>query len=135
VSQENINLGERLVAAVNAGALSDALAEQLLTPDFRIDNASTAVTDKTYYGAAGMREWARDFFEAFDGDAHWGLETVAHGDDYLVSMNRLVGHGAASGAPLELRWAGVSWFRDGKVARATGYARRREALEAVGLGQ
>lgn len=135
MSQENIDLGDRLVAAVTTGTLSDALAEQLLTPDFRIENASTAVTEKTYYGAAGLREWARDFFEAFGDDVRWEVETLAHGDGYLVSLNRLVGHGAASGAPLDLRWTGVTWFRDGRIDRATGYARRREALKAVGLAE
>jgi len=42
-------------------------------------------------------------------------------------------HGARSGVPVLLRWANVSWFEGGKIARAAGYAHRREALKAVGL--
>jgi len=57
------------VQAVNARELSDELFEQLCTPEFRLENTSTAVTDKTYHGAAGVREWISDFFDAFDPDA------------------------------------------------------------------
>ncbi len=32
-------------------------AEELLAPDYRIENVSTAVTDRTYYGVNGVREW------------------------------------------------------------------------------
>jgi len=48
-------------------------------------------------------------------------------------MFYVVGRGARSGMPLELRWAGATWFRDGKATRAIGYASPREALESVGL--
>ena len=55
-------------------------------------------------------------------------EIVADGDDYVVVMNSLVGRGAASGAPLDLRWGSVAWFRDRKLIRSVGFAHRREAL-------
>ena len=60
-------------------------------------------------------------------------ETVAVGDDFVVAVNRFVGSGSRSGAPLVLRFPSASWIRDGKMSRAIGYATRREALEAVGL--
>jgi len=51
----------------------------------------------------------------------------------VVAAFSVIGRGARSGQPLEFRWAGVTWFRDGKAIRAVGYTSRREALEAVGL--
>jgi len=51
---------------MDAREISDALAEELLAPGFRMENTSTAVTDNTYVGAEGVREWIRDMFEAFD---------------------------------------------------------------------
>ena len=66
MSQENIDLHERAIEALNARVLSDELAAETLAPDFRIENAATAVTDKTYYGAEGVREWVRDIFEGLD---------------------------------------------------------------------
>ena len=71
MSQENIDLHERGIEAVNARVLSDELAAETLAPGFRIENAATAVTDKTYYGAEGLREWVRDMFEGLDEDARY----------------------------------------------------------------
>ena len=58
---------------------------------------------------------------------------MACGEDFVVATFSVVGYGALSEEPLEFRWAGVTWFRDGKATRAIGYTTRREALEAVGL--
>lgn len=99
-----------------------------------MENTATAVTDKTYRGAAGVREWISDFFDAFDEGAHHEIEEiVADGDDFVVSVVRIVGRGARSGAPLTLRWVNVTWFHQDKMVRAVGYLSRREALKAVGL--
>ncbi len=134
MSQETIELYERDVAALNARAFSDELAAENLAPGFRIENAATAVTDKTYYGAEGVREWVRDIFEGLDEDAQYETEEIlADGEDFVVARVRLVGHGARSGAPVELRWVTVTWYEDSKATRAVGYLRRREALNAVGL--
>lgn len=57
MSQRNIELHNRGVAALNAGELPDELFEELCAPEFRMENTSTAVTDKSYDGAEGVREW------------------------------------------------------------------------------
>jgi ketosteroid isomerase-like protein len=134
MSRETIKLHERTVAAVNARNLSDELAAEILAPAFRIENAATAVTDKTYYGAEGVREWVRDIFDGLDEDSRYETEEIlADGEDFVVARVRLVGHGVRSTAPVTLRWVSVQWCRDGKVTRGVGYLRSREALKAVGL--
>jgi hypothetical protein len=134
MSQENVELFERGNAAMNPGNFSDALAAELLAPGYRIENASTAVTDKTYYGVSGCREWIADIFEGLDANSRFETEEIiADGDDFVVGRVRLVGHGAHSGAPITLRWTAVGWFEGGKATRGVGYVHRREALEAVGL--
>jgi ketosteroid isomerase-like protein len=134
MSREIIDLHERGVEALNARALSDELAAETLATDFRIENAATAVTDKTYYGAEGVREWVQDIFDGLDEDARYETEEIiADGEDFVVARVRLVGHGARSGAPVELRWVSVTWYEGGKATRSGGYLRRREALKAVGL--
>ena len=131
MSQENVEIARRLEAALNTGDALDAL----LTPDFVMVNAATAVTDDAYEGARGVAQWKTDIFEAFDAAARFEFEQiVAHGDDFVVTANRIEGSGARSGAPLSLRWAAVLWIRDGKLARVVGYVHRREALKAVGSG-
>jgi len=134
MSQEIIDLHERGIEAVNARVLSDEVAAETLAPGFRIENAATAVTDKTYYGAEGLREWVRDIFEGLDEDARYETEEIlVDGEDFVVARVRVVGYGARSGAPVKLRWVAVTWYAGGKATRSVGYLRRREALKAVGL--
>lgn len=134
--QENVELYERLMAALDTREMSDELADEMLEPGFRIENASTAVTDKTYFGAQGVREWIANTFDGLDAHARYGIEEIlADGDDFVVGWVRIVGQGARSGMPMTLRWTAVLWFHDGKVTRGAGYVRRREALEAVGLAR
>ncbi|MDQ4040662.1 MAG: nuclear transport factor 2 family protein [Actinomycetota bacterium] len=131
MSRENVELALRYTAAVNAREVP----EELLTPDFRIENVTTAVTDRVYHGAEGVRQWMSDFFDVLGEDARYEARPIADGDDYVVGDIRIIGRGAASGAPVELRHYGVMWARDGKIVRAVGYPTRRAALEADGLGQ
>jgi ketosteroid isomerase-like protein len=125
-----VELAYRYGAALNAREVPDGL----LAPDFLMVNAETAVTDKTYAGVRGVIEWTEDIFEPFDSAARFEIErVVADSDEFVVTLNRISGVGARSGAPLTFRWAAVFWVRDGKLARVVGYLRRREALKAVGL--
>ncbi len=131
MSQENVEILLRAVAAINAREVP----EHLLAPDFRIENVSTAVTDKTYHGSEGARQWMSDFFDVLGEDARHEAEPIEVGDDYVVSKLRIVGRGSSSGAPVDMRWYGVMWIREGKITRAVGYPNRRQALEAVGLSE
>jgi ketosteroid isomerase-like protein len=124
----NVDLALRFTAAVN----ERRAPEELLAPDFSMENVATAVTDRTYLGAEGVREWISDFFDVLEDGEHVA-EPIATGDDFVVAKLGFVGRGAASGAPVDLRFYGVVWIRDGKLTRAVGYATRREAFKAVGL--
>jgi ketosteroid isomerase-like protein len=134
MSQENIGLYERVMAALDAREMSDEVAEEILAPDFRIENLDTAITAKTYHGASGVREWIADTFDGLDANARYEIdEIMADCDDFVVGRVRIVGQGARSGMPMALRWVAVLWFHDGKATRGAGYPRRREALKAAGL--
>jgi hypothetical protein len=126
----NLAAHERAVAAVRAREVP----EEILAPRFWMENRVSAVTDYVYHGAMGWRDWMNDVFEVFAEGALYEVEEVlAKGDDFVVAKYRISGEGARSRMPLELRWVGVTWFRNGKLTRAVGYRNRREALEAVGL--
>jgi ketosteroid isomerase-like protein len=127
--QENIEIANRWTAAINARQVP----EELLAPDVLLENVTTAVTDRTYRGATGVREWISDFFDVLGDDARYEGEVIEAGDDYVVGKARFVGPGSVSGVPVEMRYYGVMWIRDGKITRAVGYPNRRDALEAVGL--
>ena len=129
MSQENINLLYRLADALNAREVPDFIA-----PDYRLENVITAVTDKTYIGPDGWRDWMGELLGAFADGARFQIdEIVADGDDYVVVISSLVGRGTTSDAPLQLSWVSAVWFRDGQMIRSSGFRKRHEALEAVGL--
>jgi ketosteroid isomerase-like protein len=129
MSRENVDLVHRAVGALNAGDVPETIA-----PDCRLENVNTAVSDKTYLGVEGWREWRRDLFGAFAEGARLQIdEVVADGDAYVVVITSLIGRGATSDAPLRLRWVNAVWFRDGQMTRSAGFLSRAEALEAVGL--
>jgi len=128
--QENLEIVRRVVDAINSGDLP----RDLVADDFELTNATTAVTDATYHGYEGALKWRRDMVDVID-DARFEVdEVLAAGTDYVAIANRLVGRGSTSGAPVDMRWASVFWFRDGRLRRVAGYSRRSEALEAVGRG-
>ena len=60
------------------------------------------------------------------------LESEGKGDQVFLWV-RFVGHGGASGIPIEMELAHVYTLRDGKAARVVEYMDRKEALEAAGL--
>jgi ketosteroid isomerase-like protein len=130
MSERNIDLHTRGAEAANAREVP----EDLLAPEFRMENRVTAVTDNTYHGAEGWREWMADLFDVFAPGARYYVEEIlAAGDDYVAAIMCVSGTGARSRQPLSFRWAGVTWFHDGKAVRAVGYAESAEALHAVGL--
>jgi len=131
VSDEHLEVVRRLAEAINTGDVPP----EILTDDFELKNATTAVTDATYHGYEGALQWRQDFFDVVD-DAHYEItEVLAAQDDYVVIANHLAGRGSSSGVPVDLRWASVFWFREGKIARCAGFNSRRDALEAVGLSR
>jgi ketosteroid isomerase-like protein len=134
MARENLDVFMEGADAINARHISDDAAERLLAPGFRMENLATALTEKTYHGAAGAREWMRDTFEVVDESARYEVEEIlADGKDFVVARVGIVGHGARSAVPVTMRWVNVTWFQDGKMTRTAGYLRRREALAAVGL--
>ena|SRR5664280_2676161 len=87
MSQENIELFERANAAMNPGEFSDELAAEFLAPGYRIENVATALSDKTYYGVDGVREWIADTFEGLDANSRYETEEIiADGDDFVVGQ-------------------------------------------------
>lgn len=127
--QRNLEAHERAVAAV----VAREVPEDMLAPGFRLENRVTAVTDYTYHGAVGWREWMGDLFEMFAEGASYSVEElIAAGEDFVAAWFCVEGIGARSRSAIAFRWAGVTWFCDGKATLAVGYPSRSEALKAVG---
>jgi hypothetical protein len=133
VSEENVEVMQRLADALSLHEPTEEDFAPLVTPHYTVQNVRTAVTDKTYLAAAGILQWRNDLIDVFAEDVRIEGDFVADGVDFVVTRTRIVGKGAGSEAPLTLRFAGVHWFEGGRVRRTVGYARVSEALKAVGL--
>jgi ketosteroid isomerase-like protein len=128
MGSRNVSVLGWVVEAVNARTVP----EDLLAPGFRMEHCASAVTDRTYRGANGWREWMDDLFEVFATGARLEIrEILAEDDDIVVAVFRLLGRGARSREMLELGWAGVTWFHLGQMTRAVSYATRSQALQAI----
>jgi ketosteroid isomerase-like protein len=132
MSQENAEIVLEAIDVMNARKVP----EHLMADDAELQNVRTAVTDNLYVGPAGFARWLDDFFGVMEADARFEVEQVlAAASDSVVVMLHLTGRGAASGAPLDLRWPATIWIREGKITRAVGYPGKEEALEAAGLAE
>ena len=78
-----------------------------------------------------------DWFSTFPFD-EWEQDlddVIECGDQAVVALTRQRGRGSASGANVELEYAQVVNFREGKIVRVVVYTDREQALEAAGLSE
>ncbi|HUH80241.1 MAG TPA: hypothetical protein VLZ06_02845, partial [Solirubrobacteraceae bacterium] len=62
-SEHNVQLHARAVAAMKAGEVPS----DILAPGFYMRNCASSVSDYTYRGESGWRDWMEDLFEEFNG--------------------------------------------------------------------
>jgi hypothetical protein len=130
MSQENVELVYRYGEALNARRVPDGL----LAPGFVMVNVETAVTDGAFHGAAGVIQWTREVLDVVEEAAPFFIDRVeAHRDDFVVARVGIEGTAEQSRMPFTFRWTAAFWCSNGRLTRVVGYARRAEALKAVGL--
>src|ERR687898_1660924 len=110
------------------------ILREAVHPDFVWDTTTFrgAIRPGTYVGVDEVNEWLADWFESFE---NWSLdiEEVFDAGDQVVTIVRQHGKAKHGGPEVEMRFAQVWTFRDGRGARMEMYADRNEALEAAGL--
>ena len=83
-------------------------------------------------GPEGIRDWMRQWLEAWVDFTLTAEELIAAGESVIVRV-RQRGTGKASEAPVELTFFQVWTFRGRSVIRIEQFETRHEALEAAGL--
>ena len=79
-----------------------------------------------------MREFLREWADAFDDFSVEAGEAIAAGDHVAVHVHQW-GRGKETGAQVDNRVWQVFTFRGRKIVHCHGYATRAEAVEGVGL--
>ena len=130
MSQENVDVVERVVAALNDRDVEGYLAccaedVQLWTPLF----------GGVYDGAVGIRRFFADVDDAAP-EFHVTIERLEPIDaDRVLAFVHLAASGRSSGIATPVDSANVYEVVDGKIARTRIFLDRSEALKAVGLDE
>src|SRR5208282_886649 len=130
MSQENVRLVERAIAAINARDIEGYLA--CCTENIKLETPMAAVGG-VYEGTDGIRRYFRDIEEAAP-DFRIELDGVEEVDSKrVIAFLRTSGTGRASGIRMAPPATNVYDLIDGKISRIRIFFDRQEALKAAGL--
>ncbi|MCW3067774.1 MAG: hypothetical protein JWL67_399 [Solirubrobacterales bacterium] len=132
MSQENVKNVLAAYARFNAGDQEPSLDNW--DKDAEYVTSSDDPDSDTHRGIEAIRQQVARWVEAYPDLRVEPLETRSSGDKVLVWV-RFIGHGAASGVPIDMELAHVCTVRNGKTVRLVEYSNHAEALEAVGLAE
>ena len=133
MSEENLDIVRRYFPAYNQGGL-DAMAE-FWHPDISWRAAEGALDDiGVFYGHEAMRRYYRQWEETFDSMSMEADELIVAGDR-VVAVVHGIGRLKGSDAAVNVHYAIVFSFRNGKISQGREYFKREEALEAVGMAE
>jgi ketosteroid isomerase-like protein len=131
MSQHNVDIVERLMAAVNRRDI-DTFAG-LTTADFEWFPVFAArVEGGVFRGREGIETFLREVDETWEEFLPVPEEYRDLGDRVL-GLGRLKTRGRGSGVPIDSPWAGIYDFRGGQISRIRTYLDHGEALRAAGL--
>jgi uncharacterized protein len=130
MSQENVDFVRHGYARFNAGERTAEL--WFWQPDAEYHALRDDPDAAVHRGIDAIRKQFAAWVEAYPDLRLEILEAEGKGDHVFLWV-RFVGHGAASGIPLEMELAHVYTLRDGKAARVVEYGDRSEGREAAGL--
>src|SRR4051812_32615156 len=131
MSQENVEIVQRVIAAMNAHDMEGWLA--YLDPEFAFVDHMAAVAEESGSGIETIRRQAEGWLETFP-DFRLGTEEFIDAGDRVVTVTHWQGTGAGSGLPYSQRAAEIFTLRDGKIVHLEmGFPDRVAALEAAGL--
>jgi ketosteroid isomerase-like protein len=128
MSEENVEIVRRAVAAFNAGDRDRALS--MCDPEIEY---RSPFEQKTYRGLDEMVRWRETMAAALEDFHLEDIRFLDAGGDRVVALYRIVGRGAGSGVPVS-QGVGALWqLRNGKLLKGEVFLDQREALEAAGL--
>jgi ketosteroid isomerase-like protein len=129
VSEENIELQRRVVDAFNARDIDGFIV--YADPGIELHSAFAAVGGAVYRGHDGLRDWHRDFEEAWGTDVGVRVEAYFDLGDDVMAYYVLHGRGKASGVEVDMPNALVARWRDGLMVYFKVYAHREDVLVAL----
>lgn len=121
---------EVLLEALNARDF-EALAELPLHPALEFHSRLAKAEGGVYLGLEGVREWARNIDDIFEGFWIELLEFEEVDEDRVLLVLRNIGTARGSGASVDARSAAIWTWRGDRIWRNDVYSNRAEALQAL----
>jgi ketosteroid isomerase-like protein len=134
MSEENVEIVRRVYDAVARRDTDAVLAfyDREVEWDFTHGPVGAFLGRRVYRGHADLRNWWREWYEAWE-DYEPELEEVVDAGEHVISVVRARARGRTSGIEIHSHPAGVWTIREGKVVRVAWFGSRHEALKAAGL--
>jgi ketosteroid isomerase-like protein len=130
MSQENVERLRRSYEAFNETQVPDL---DLWATDVEyVQTADVGAGETIYRGRDGVAQAIEELTAAFE-SLRLEPEEVFDLGDRVLAFVRLRGRARRSGVPIDQCFAHVATFRGSEIIHWQAYARREEALEAVGL--
>jgi ketosteroid isomerase-like protein len=130
VSQENVKFVLDRYERFNAGERAPDLG--YWDPEGEYHAAREDPDSAVHRGIEALTRHFESWFAAYPDLKVEPVEAEASGEAVFLWV-RFSGHGAASGAPMEMELAHVITLRDGRVLRTVEYFDRAAARQAAGL--
>jgi uncharacterized protein len=132
MSEENVEVVKRLYRAWGAGNPEEAL--WLMAPDVVWIAIEDAPDAGTYRGTAGVLAYFGDWLQDFE-DLRMDFDELIEAGEFLIAVQRGRARGKRSGVDVDLRYAVVYEFADGRITRVREFRTKEQALEAAGLSE
>jgi ketosteroid isomerase-like protein len=132
MSQENVEILRRAMPESAPANPEDLFS--ILDENVEWDYVGAFPEIQTAHGPAEVREFIREWSEAFDDFSFQSEEMVDAGDSVVVRV-RQSGRGKETGAQVENHAWQVFTLRNGKVVHCRGYDTKAQALEAAGVSE
>jgi len=129
MSQENVEIVQRMYVAFNSGDAGGALA--YFDPDVEVD-ASHRVDGRVGHGHDELVAILAEWMNTWD-DWREEIEEIRHAGDRVLVISSQHGRGKESGVEWENRFGMLYEVRAGKIQRWVIYDDPTRALEAAGL--
>ena len=131
MSQENVELVRRYYDLLNARDVHGCL--ELVAPNIEVAQPDLPDGGR-YQGAAGWQRWNDALEEAWR-EMRWEPHEFIDAEDAVVVAVRFVGTGSHTSIVHSVERFQVMRVRDARIVFTTGYGRRAQALESVGLSE
>ena len=132
MSQENVEIIRRFVAAWNRGDLDAALA--YFDPECEVVFQPNVPEPGPFHGHAELRQWVDGFRSAWDSHRAEVVQ-AEHADDRVLAILRLIGRGMGSSIETDDQQPHVFTLRRGLIIRWQSFSEAAEARRAAGLSE